>query len=137
MSDYATRFLDGSVPFGSWDSHVAGWLAARESRDGFFLVRYEDLYREPIAQLDGIARFLGLARDQAAVETAVSRCTADAMRRLEVQQWSRWKPLRMKRPDRLFVRAAAVGQWRRELPSPLAKQVEAKWQSTMARLGYL
>jgi estrone sulfotransferase len=137
LADYTARFLDGGVPFGSWEDHVQGWLTAWEGQDDFLLVRYEDLHREPIPQLEGIARFLGLACDQAALETAVSRCSADAMRKLEIQQWRRWKPLRFKRPDRLFVRAAAAGQWRQELPSSLARQVEARWQPTMARLSYL
>lgn len=137
VADYTTRFLAGGVPFGSWEDHVQGWLTPWEGHDDFLLVRYEDLCREPVSQLKGIASFLGLARDQAALEAAVARCTADAMRKLEVEQWRRWKPLRLKRPDRLFVRAAAAGQWRRELPSSLARKVEAKWQPTMARMGYL
>ncbi len=136
LADYTMRFLEGGVPFGSWEDHVRGWLTAWAGHDDFLLVRYEDLDREPIPQLEGIARFLGLVCDQAVLATAVSRCTADAMRKLEVKQWQRWKPLRGKRPDRLFVRAATAGQWRRELPSSLARQVEAKWRPTMARLGY-
>ena len=136
LDSYGRQFLRGDVPFGSWREHVDGWVSAWHGQDNFLLLRYEDLHREPAAQLARLAEFLGLARNPDAIESAIARCTAATMRTLEANQWRRSKVLKTKRPDRPFVGPATTGHWRRQLSSSLAGSLEETWQSTMTQLGY-
>ncbi|HET6521150.1 MAG TPA: sulfotransferase domain-containing protein [Geminicoccaceae bacterium] len=137
LDGYARQFLEGRLdPFGTWREHVGGWLGARLGQPDFLLVRYEDLSADPGAELRRIAGLLDLPADDAALEAAVAGASADAMRESERREAGRWKPLRNSRGDGTFVRRAAVGGWREELPPALAAEVQTAWGDLMTELGY-
>lgn len=136
LTEYADHFLRGEVPFGSWREHVDGWLDARAGSATFLLIRYEDLSAETVAELTRVARFLEIQCDTAKLSRLVQRYTADRMRELESRQWKRWKPMKLRRSDRGFVRSGAPGGWRRDLPPALARRIEGRWRGTMERVGY-
>ena len=75
-------FLEGRInEFGTWHDNVSSWLAARESSDRFLLVRYEDLLKDGVAQMAGIAAMLGRHASPAArTRTSGRRRTAAAAR---------------------------------------------------------
>jgi hypothetical protein len=81
-----SEFLRHDV--GALDTIIAYYNAWAESRHvprSFCLVHYEDLHREPIAELERVLRVIGRVPPRASLERAVEFSRFDNMRKLERQ----------------------------------------------------
>src|SRR5467141_984715 len=117
---FVARFVAGETsPYGSWGENVASWLATRQNRPGFLLLRYEDMLE-----------------DAERIANAVRRSSADEMRKLEKSQAHLWSSTKSTRQDVPFVRSAQAGGWRTGLPEGAVAQLEAAWGHLMTHLGY-
>jgi len=122
---------------GSWGENVASWLATRANSPRFLLLRYEDMLSETAGELKKVADFLGLQVSDSHLSEAVTRSSADNMRKLEKMHGDNWAQNRhMKRKDIPFVRAAKAGGWRSTLPQPAVAAIESAWGPLMSKLGY-
>jgi hypothetical protein len=134
---FVPRFVAGeTTPYGSWGENVAGWLATRQNRPGFLLLRYEDMLEDAARELNKVASFLEIPPDAERIANAVRRSTADEMRKLEKSQARLWSSTKGTRQDVPFVRAAKSGGWRTGLPEVAVAQLEAAWGHLMKHLGY-
>jgi Sulfotransferase domain len=134
---FVPRFVAGeTTPYGSWGENVAGWLATRQNRPGFLLLRYEDMLEDAARELNKVASFLEIPPDAERIANAVRRSTADEMRKLEKSQARLWSSTKGTRQDVPFVRAAKSGGWRTGLPEAAVAQLEAAWGHLMKHLGY-
>jgi hypothetical protein len=134
---FVPRFVAGeTTPYGSWGENVAGWLATRQNRPGFLLLRYEDMLEDAARELNKVASFLEIPPDAERIANAVRRSTADEMRKLEKSQARLWSSTKGTRQDVPFVRAAKSGGWRTDLPEAAVAQLEAAWGHLMKHLGY-
>jgi len=134
---FVTRFVAGETsPYGSWGENVAGWLATRQNRPGFLLLRYEDMLENAARELTKVASFLQIPADKERITNAVRRSTADEMRKLEKSQAHLWSSTKETRQDVPFVRSAESGGWRTELPKSAVAELEAAWGHLMTYLGY-
>jgi hypothetical protein len=137
IEQFVQRFVKGDTcDYGSWGQNVGSWLIARYNSDGFLLLRYEDLLEHTPEGLNKIAGFLGLTPDDGAIARAVELSSADNMRKLESQQSSQWEMTKSTRTDISFVRTAASGGWKSNLPSGSVSQIEQAWGDIMRMLGY-
>ncbi len=137
IEQFVSLFVAGEVcPYGSWAENVASWLAARRSDPKFVLVRYEDLLRQPMAELGRIAALLGLEATSDRLQSAVERSTADCLRKLEKAQGHEWASTKGTRQDMSFIRAAKDRQWESALPEESILQIEKAWSGLMLGLGY-
>ena len=134
---FVARFVKGETsPYGSWGENVAGWLATRQNRPGFLLLRYEDMLADAARELNKVAVFLEIPVDGERISNAVQRSSADEMRKLEKSQGHLWSSTQSTRQDVPFVRAAKAGGWRTGLPEAAVAQLEAAWGPLMTYLGY-
>jgi hypothetical protein len=134
---FVTRFVAGETsPYGSWGENVAGWLATRQNRLGFLLLRYEDMLADANLELEKVAAFLQIPPDKARIANAVQRSSADEMRNLEKLQAHLWSSTQSTRQDVPFVRTAKAGGWKTGLPEAAVAQLEAAWGPLMSYLGY-
>src|SRR6202051_2540837 len=134
---FVARFVAGETsPYGSWGENVASWLATRENRPGFLLLRYEDMLEDAARELNKVASFLEIPPDAERIANAVRRSAAEEMRKLEKTQWRLWSSIKGTRQDVPFVRAAKSGGWRTDLPEAAVAQLEAAWGHLMKHLGY-
>jgi hypothetical protein len=134
---FVARFVKGETsPYGSWGENVAGWLATRQNRPGFLLLRYEDMLADAARELNKVAAFLEIPADGERISNAVQRSSADEMRKLEKSQGHLWSSTQSTRKDVPFVRAAKAGGWRTGLPEAAVAQLEAAWAPLMTYLGY-
>ncbi len=134
---FVARFVKGETsPYGSWGENVAGWLATRQNRPGFLLLRYEDMLSDAARELNKVAAFLEIPADGERISNAVQRSSADEMRKLEKSQGHLWSSTQSTRKDVPFVRAAKAGGWRTGLPEAAVAQLEAAWGPLMTYLGY-
>jgi hypothetical protein len=91
---FVARFVAGETsPYGSWGENVAGWLATRQNRPGFLLLRYEDMLEDAARELNKVASFLEIPPNEERIANAVRRSAADEMRTCG---------LRPKTPERTF-----------------------------------
>jgi hypothetical protein len=58
--------------FGPWPAHVREWALKPTSRERL-VVRYEDLYLDPVPNVSAIARFIGAPADATHIERALDR----------------------------------------------------------------
>ncbi len=134
---FVSRFVAGETsPYGSWGENVAGWLATRQNRPGFLLLRYEDMLEDAGRELNKVASFLEIPPDAERIANAVRRSAADEMRKLEKAQAHLWSSTKSTRQDVPFVRAATAGGWRSGLPESAVAQLEGAWGHLMTYLGY-
>jgi hypothetical protein len=134
---FVARCVAGEIgPYGSWGENVASWLATRQNRPGFLLLRYEDMLANTAQELSKVAVFLGVNADAERIAMAVRRSDAGAMRKLEEAQAKQWSTTRDTRQDIPFVRAAKAGGWKAGLPEAAVAQLEDAWGHLMVDLGY-
>jgi hypothetical protein len=134
---FVSRFVAGQTsPYGSWGENVASWLSTRHNRPGFLLLRYEDMLEDAARELTKVAAFLEIPPDAARIQNAVTRSSAEEMRKLEKTQAHLWSSTKSTRQDVPFVREAKAGGWRAGLPEPAVAELEAAWGHLMTYLGY-
>jgi hypothetical protein len=137
---YVPGWLAGSMwsspPFGGWREHVLSWLATRGDDPGFLLLRYEDMKKDPQAELAKVSSHLGLAASPQALERAVELAGAERMRELEKEQHEAWGMTKGFRQDVPFIRKAAAGGWKSVLSESSLWEIESTCGPVMRSLGY-
>jgi hypothetical protein len=138
ITTFVNEFVRGArSAVGSWGENVASWLATRGKTPRFLLLRYEDMLSETSRELGRIASFLGMKVSAERLAEAVSRSSADNMRKLEKMHGDKWAQNKhMKRKDIPFVRSAKAGGWQSILPTTAVTEIESAWGPLMAKLGY-
>lgn len=144
LEEFVPRFIEPQfdVGMGSWGDNVTSWLALRQDRPTFLLLRYEDMRRDPEAELSRVAVFLKGAAFRNAdaspegIARAVEQSSAERMRRLEKDQSRYWVTTKWTRQDKLFIRTATSGGWKSVLSLASVVQIESAWGPLMRRLGY-
>ena len=121
---------------GSWGDHVTSWLSTRQGREGFLLLRYEDMLANPAREMAKVARLLGIDPTPARLARSAELSSADRMRKLEKSQGDKWVQTKYTRQDKQFVRKAGSGDWRKILPAESVELIESRWGDIMKDLGY-
>jgi hypothetical protein len=112
-----------------WSDHVASWLAAPFP---VHLVRYEDMLADPHAAFAGVAAFLGLGSDRAAIAAAVEATVFCRLQEQEQRAGFVEKPWRAA----AFFREGRSDGWRRALTPEQAGRIVAAHGPMMRQLGY-
>lgn len=139
LERYVHDFVKGaltSAPWGTWGENVGTWVAARNGRPNFLLLRYEDLIERTEAELVKVARFFGLASAPERLSAAIEKSSADRLRELENKQGSEWVTTKNKRSDIPFIGNAVAGKWKSKLPPTAIAEIESAWGTLMVSLGY-
>jgi hypothetical protein len=121
---------------GSWGDHVTSWLSTRMGRPGFLLLRYEDMIADAKPGLAKVAELFGFEPVPERLARAEELSSADRMRKMEKEQGGKWVQTRNTRQDKPFVRKAASGGWRTNLPAESVALIEKEWGHIMKTLGY-
>ena len=140
LEQYVHGFVTGTLlssGWGTWAENVGTWMAARNGRPTFLLLRYEDLIADTQTELATVARFLGVDASPADLSRAIENSSADRLRELEKKEGGVWVSTKNKRSDIPFIGNAAAGKWKSVLPDAAVEEIEAAWGNTMAQLGYV
>ena len=135
---FVPRYIDGVYwgRLGNWSDHVTSWLSTRQGKEGFLLLRYEDMLADPAREMGKVAVLLGIDPAPERLARAADLSSADRMRKLEKTQGDKWVQTRYTRQDKQFVRKAASGGWQQILPSESVQMIESAWGDIMKTLGY-
>ena len=140
LEQYVHGFVTGTLlssGWGTWAENVGTWMAARNGRPTFLVLRYEDLIADTQTELATVARFLGVDASPADLSRAIENSSADRLRELEKKEGGVWVSTKNKRSDIPFIGNAAAGKWKSVLPDAAVEEIEAAWGNTMAQLGYV
>ena len=105
-----------------WVRHTERWLAVRYD---VFLLRYEDLYRDPEEGLTRLLVWLGCEAEGGVVRKAVEESTIDRIRQRVPE-----------REGRLFFRRGGTGRSLGHYSPELLALIRERAGGTMERLGY-
>jgi len=123
---------EGLFP-GKWHAHVEGYLANPFGAD-MIVIRYEDLKRDPLAELQRFCQFARIERDEETLVSAVGRTTFERMQSKEKK--SGWETPGWPK-DKLFVRRGKVGSYRDEMPAEVLQAFMRDAERTLVTQGYL
>uniref|UniRef100_A0A8C3KPJ1 Sulfotransferase n=1 Tax=Calidris pygmaea TaxID=425635 RepID=A0A8C3KPJ1_9CHAR len=101
---FLTRFLEGTVHYGSWFDHVKGWLGQRQHLDIFY-VTYEELHQR-------LGAFLGCPLGPETLRALEEHCSFVAMRDNTMANYSLIPSEIMDHSQGRFMRKGVVGDWR-------------------------
>jgi hypothetical protein len=116
---------------GSWSQHVSSWTHWKHTP--LLVLRYEDMLAEPFGQLAGVARKLGITRDEERIRRAVEFSSFKQLQAQEAESGFIEKSLHSQR----FFRAGRAGGWRDKLSPAQAAAIERDHGEQMRRFGYL
>lgn len=138
IEDFVPRWMEPQFwpRIGSWGDHVTSWLSTRQGKDGFLLLRYEDLKGDPQGALARVGSFLGFEPTSDRLNRAIELSSADNMRKMERAESSKWVATTLTRQDKPFVRDAKSGNWKTVLPEKTVAYIEKHWGHLMQTLGY-
>lgn len=140
LDEFVDRFVRAKIwpsvdLYGTWEKHVLSWTKMRGESEGFCFVRYEDMLRDPLAELKKMAALLKISPSPETVARAVELSSADRMRALEKTETG-WISTKGTRKDKPFVRAAKSGNWQSALSETSVRKIEQAWGATMQKIGY-
>jgi hypothetical protein len=115
-----------------WHEHVEAWLANPHCAE-MLIVRYENLKKDIVGELERICQFAGLKRDSSVLERVAQNSTFAAMSERETELG--WQDAWPK--DKAFVRRGIVGSFRDEMPQAILEAFMKDSVPALKRLGYL
>lgn len=135
MDEFIPGFIAAQYDsrWGSWADNVMSWMAMRQGRATFLLLRYEDMKQDTPRELLKVARFLqeagfpNVATSSENLAQAVELSTPERMRALEKQQSRQHRQLRRTRQDKPFIRGAKSGGWQTDLSRRSVDLIENAW----------
>jgi hypothetical protein len=140
LDEFIDRFVAAKIwpsvdLYGTWQEHVLSWTKMLGESDRFCFLRYEDMLRDPVAELRKMAPLLKISPSPERLARAVELSSADRMRALEKTQTG-WVSTKGTRKDKPFVRAAKSDNWQTTLSETSVRKIEQAWGATMRTLGY-
>lgn len=116
----------------TWSAHVESWLDDSELYS--YVIRYEDLKRDPAPIWKGMLEYLGIGYDAARFDLALKQSSFDS---LQVREKVAGFKEASKAADAPFFRKGVAGGWKAELSEEGAARICMQHNRVMRRLGYL
>jgi hypothetical protein len=117
-----------------WAEHVNAWMQ-NPYRAHMLVIRYEDLLRDPVTELQRFCNFAGISRDR---DHLIAIASAASFRNLRDKE----KHMGFGRPDhkfppgKFFFRRGVAGSYKDEMPPQVLEKFLEHAASTLQRSGY-
>ena len=117
--------------YGSWSQHVLSWT--RTPHRAIYVMRYEDMLRDPEKEFGGLACHLLLSPNESQLAQAIELSSFKKLREQEDSKGFREKPQKAER----FFRDGTAGQWQTQLSDEQIKRIVSDHREQMVRFGYI
>jgi len=117
--------------YGSWSQHVWSWT--RKPHRAIYVMRYEDMLRDPEKYFGGLARHLLFNPDAAQLKQAIELSSFEKLKKQEEVKGFNEKPKKAQR----FFREGKSGQWQTVLSEEQIRRVINDHGEQMKRFGYI
>ncbi len=130
---FIPAFLGGELDgYGPWHLHALGAQEAPSGGPRLLVVRYEDLRRDTVTELEKVLKHLGLHAEGDQIARAVAANTKERMQAKEKQSVF----MKDKRPDGSFVRSDGGATWRTFFGDDARSELETALAPALAVHGY-
>ncbi|WP_087972288.1 sulfotransferase domain-containing protein [Oceanobacillus rekensis] len=137
FNEFFEKFLLGNVWPGMWDESVESWITNQKNvKNGFLLVKYEDLLIDTSREVYRLLKFLNLDRTDEEIQEAIDWASFDNMKSLEVKQKEPLNPSEFNDRNIPFVREGRVGGWKSFLNKEQQQIINQKFYSTLLKMEY-
>jgi hypothetical protein len=116
-----------------WHEHVEAWINNPYNAE-MLLIKYEDLKKDPVNELERLCKFTGIIRDKALLNRVAAGTSFERMRLKEVQ-YGIDDPRLPK--DKFFTRRGEIGSYKDEMPQDVLESFLSEAGRTLRKLGYL
>ncbi|KAA8533909.1 hypothetical protein F0562_031426 [Nyssa sinensis] len=117
-------FYNGVAPYGSFFDHVLQyWSQSLKMPHKILFLKYEELKKDPKAQVKRLASFLGRPfGNEEEVDKVLWRCSLERLKNLEVNKngLSPWTTV----PNSIFFRVGVVGGWKNHLTPEMEERLD-------------
>ena len=131
-ADLADLVRRGHRIHGKWQEHISAWLANPHGAE-MIVIKYEDLKRDAIRELQRFCSFAGIERENSFLELMVREADFENMQQREVRSGSghiTWPS------DKLFRRRGIVGSYKDEMPPTVLQEFMADAGHMLRQFGY-
>jgi len=130
------NFLDlirgDKLLYGQWHKHVEAWLSNPYKAE-MIIIKYEDLVDDTVGELRRFCGFVGIKRDDSALEAVAKQACFENLRKKEIDYGlddSHWPK------ERPFFRRGIAGSYKDEMPSNIREAFLEEAGDTLKKLGY-
>ncbi|NJL26852.1 MAG: sulfotransferase domain-containing protein [Thermoanaerobaculia bacterium] len=135
FDEFFNRYMAGRVGYGSWFSHVGGWLDNKHGLD-LLVVAYEDLHADLEGSIKKIAEFCRLEIPRGELGRIVERCRFDFMKQHEAQfDMAFMGPNAQEIKYADLFQSAGSGAWKGYFTEPQRKAFARRFERSLAGLG--
>ncbi|KAK6146153.1 hypothetical protein DH2020_020022 [Rehmannia glutinosa] len=131
-------FCRGVHAFGPFWDHILGyWRASMENPDRVLFLKYEDMKRDPVSNVDKIADFLGLPfsddeKKQGLIQEISKYCSFEHLKNLEINKTGvHHKYVN----NSTFFRKGEIGDWKNHLSSDMAERMKQVMDAKLSASG--
>lgn len=138
FNEFFEEFIKGNVWPGKWDSQIESWLVNQKKiKNGFLLVKYEKLLKNPSKEVQRLINFLNLTRTKKEINEAIHWASFDNMKALEQKQKDHLNgnsPFVNKGMP--FLREGRAKKWKSVLNKEQQQKMNQAFYKTLTKLGY-
>ncbi|XP_075037388.1 sulfotransferase 1C2A-like [Mixophyes fleayi] len=127
--DFLDHFIQGTVCFGSWSSHVKGWWKMRQQRDILYLF-YEDMQEDPRREIKKVMTFLGKDLSDEVLEKIHQNSSFQAMKNNPMSNYSTFPY--MDHSIFPFMRKGICGAWKNHFTVSQRERFDEYYQREMS-----
>lgn len=116
-----------------WDNNVESWLTRGKQQLGenLLVVRFEELKKDPLPQMQKITSFLNMSADQATITRALDAASIENAREREKRE-----KRDISNPNASFYRGGKTGQWQEVLNGELYARFLKLSRRALSLAGY-
>jgi len=135
FDNFLEPFLNGTIDrYQTWQDHVSSYLDSPLAKNGnLFVLRFEDLRKDPEEHLRRIVEFLHVRSGQEDIRRAIAHNTVEKMRAKEDASRTMRKS---SGEEGRFVRRGSVGGWRERLTEEQVRLVDQYAGRVLGLMGY-
>lgn len=136
--DFAKSIASGEIWPCSWRDHVLSWIRLRGvDHRRFLLIRYEDIHRDGVIQLQRVSRFLGINSAESSIKNAIELSSFNRMQENEKEDGKKWAEAeRAKKASIPFMRCGKTSEWKDVLDGGTLSFINNTWGQLLTELGY-
>ncbi|CAL5003316.1 unnamed protein product [Urochloa decumbens] len=141
FSDLFEAFCDGTSATGPvWDHVLGYWNASKESPEKVLFLRYEEMLRDPAANVRRLARFVGQSLSPAEEEAGVAMdivrlCSIENLRNLDINKATASSSSSRPFPNDSYFRKGEAGDWVNHMTPDMARRLDAVMEEKLRGSG--
>ncbi|XP_060644098.2 sulfotransferase 2B1-like [Anolis sagrei] len=130
FEEFAQKFLDGTVHYGSWFEHIKGWLSCQDELNITYFT-YEELHQDLEGCVERLSAFLGLPMKPGLVESIRMHCSFASMSKNTMVNTTLIPKEILDTSKGQFMRKGIAGDWKNHFSAPLSERFNTKFQEEL------